>query len=275
MIRALFVVLLAIPVLGACAAPLPFPADPPPAHAEFPVTYEARIAGLSPEAAHSPLVEDQLPAEPPPGDAGLPIEVACELVQLDAIAAEALFGWSPADGVARALDHASVRGILDEAQRSDRATTIAAPRLTLFDRQRGTLTIANQTAYISHFDLEVGGGRAVADPVVKVAADGLFLHLRPAGTPGSTEVALDLDMTISTLQRPIAVVEAVLPGSPTPVQIQQPVLCTQRLTTSAALAPSECLVLAAFGEDVAGDRLFAILTARRVTAPIVATVPPH
>ena len=258
---------LALFPLAACAAadPAPAPFEPLEVRGTFPVTYEARVAGRGVGEMTSIARGDRLSEEAPAATETPQFEIGCELIRLDAGTAARLFDWSPADPKARTVDMARIRELLDSEDLAGRISLITTPSVLLIDGQRGAVTVCNQTAYISHFDLLMAEGCAVADPVVDVISDGVFLDLRATSPPGSARVQLELDLEVVKLHRPIPVVEVAAPGSSARVAFQQPVLSTQRLTTSADVGPTECLILTAFDGEDPDSRLFAFLTARRLT----------
>ena len=113
-----------------------------------------------------------------------------------------------------------------------KARVVASPRLTLYVDQPGNVAVVNQRAYVRAFELSAADHVLEADPVVDVLSDGALLAVR--GRPeGADAVALDLTLHLADLQE-LGEVEASVPGSFTPVTIQQPVLSQQRLSSDEA-----------------------------------------
>lgn len=155
--------------------------------------------------------------------------------------AEALFGdsvhrvgaWSVADAE---ISLAGLGGM----------TVVTAPRLSVFERQQGTISITNQVAYISAFQIRSSDATRVADPVVDVLNSGLVLSLRASGG-SETHMRLELDLTMSEVVRPMETQEVQVFGAP--MTIQLPVMYTQRLKAQGEVSESRTLVLTGMVEE--------------------------
>lgn len=155
--------------------------------------------------------------------------------------AEALFGdsvhrvgaWSVDDGE---ISDAGPGGM----------TVVSAPRLSIFERQQGTISITNQVAYISAFQIRSAEATRVADPVVDVLNTGIVLSLKASGG-SKTHMRLELDLTMSAVVRPMETQEVQVFGAP--MTIQLPVMYTQRLKAQGEVSESRTLVLTGMIEE--------------------------
>lgn len=117
---------------------------------------------------------------------------------------------------------------------------ISAPRLSVMEGQSGTITILNQVAYISGFELSGKDDTRIADPVIDVMQEGIVLGLR-AQSVDADRMNLSLDLALVDLVKPIQTQQISLGGAP--VTIQTPVVYTQRMKGQGKVAESNVLVL--------------------------------
>ena len=140
---------------------------------------------------------------------------------------------------------------------------LAAPRLSVFDGQQGSIMVFNEVAYISGFDVSVVGprlgsgvgtpGSRIANPVVETVTDGLVLGLR-ASAADEDHMRLSVDLTLSEVVKPIRTQQVNVLGAP--VSVQMPVLYTQRLKGEGLVSGDRVLVLTGMME---GDDVFVVL----------------
>lgn len=248
--------------LAACAATpapagLPGPAPEPLEWRETcPLRYQMHIRpgyqGL--ETAARPFLDEDH------GD-GL-IDVKCDFVRMDSDAAAALLGWRSGDRRAWIVDDAAARVLLERGLAGGKVERIAAPRLTLHERQRGSINVTSQTAYVAGYVVSIESATAIADPQVEVVSAGAVLDLVGETIEGSEAVRLDLELRFAELQRPIAITEASFPGGHSPVAIQRPLVTLHRLEADPELAPDECLILAVLCDEAPFETVFAFVSGR-------------
>lgn len=151
------------------------------------------------------------------------------------VAVEAYFlarpGTSPTgEAGLRPLAAAEGEALLADARRDTGATLVCAPRLTLFDGQRGNIQLLNQISYVSGYEAEVfpHGAAGAPEPVVKIAQEGQILEVRGAiGEDG--RVVLEVDSQLARILKPIS-------SSQTPEGVvQRPDVRVQRASGSARL----------------------------------------
>ena len=121
--------------------------------------------------------------------------------------------------------------------------------------------VADQVAFIESFKVVDSGAALIADPVVGVATEGFEVEL--TATPmeqamGITVLANYADARLESSERAVT-----LPGSQTPVTLQQPVTLLQRLTTEGLLTEDRQLMLVAPANDP-GDSLALFVSAQHV-----------
>lgn len=107
------------------------------------------------------------------------------------------------------LDRVSAQAILNAVEKSDRATTVRAPRVTAFNTQRANVSVLRQQTYIKDFDVEVAENAAIGDPEIATIQDGVVLDVRPVVSADRRYVTLELrptlaDVTITTVTSSIA-----------------------------------------------------------------------
>jgi hypothetical protein len=135
---------------------------------------------------------------------------------------------------------------------------VSAPRLTVFEGQNGMITVANQIAYISGFEVTSSDGARVADPVVQTLLDGLMLGLS-AKTADGGQMRLSLDLTMAECVKPIRTQEIDVLGAR--VTIQTPVIYSQRIQGEGLVGEGRALVLTGM---IHGDETYVVLiTGRR------------
>ena len=105
----------------------------------------------------------------------------------------------------------------------DGVREVTAPRLLTYPRQRANLSVTNQVAYISEYELRVvePGAVEIADPMIDVIREGVVFEL--AAVPlGDGRIGVDVDLTHSSLERPIRTVTRVIGAGRHEVTIGKP-----------------------------------------------------
>ncbi|MBI2899425.1 MAG: tetratricopeptide repeat protein [Planctomycetes bacterium] len=151
------------------------------------------------------------------------------------------------------LDDISVEMIMRLVSRSQRSHVLTAPKMTLFNTQRGNIRISNQFAYIKDFDVQVATGAVIADPVPDVVSDGITLDVRPIVSADRKYITIELRPTVASLFPPPPNVFGILislqastqnPVSQAqPVKIETPILNIQRLRTTAVVPDRGTLLI--------------------------------
>lgn len=140
------------------------------------------------------------------------------------------------------LDDAEVEMILRAVQKSKRSELVIEPKLMVSNTARANLVVANQVSYVADFDVEIASSAAIADPIVKVAHDGIFLDVRPTVTADRRFVWVDIRPTVATLRRPIPTLQTSL-GTGSPVTLMLPELELQKIRTRAFVPDGGSLLL--------------------------------
>jgi hypothetical protein len=152
---------------------------------------------------------------------------------------------SRAEAVARFGEHVNGVGAwaIDSAldmSKDSGLSVVAAPRLTLFEKQTGTISIVNQLSYVKSFEIRSQGDTLVADPVIDTLSEGLVLALRVQQADAGS-MKIDLDLTQSSVVRPIESQQVQIFGAP--MTIQTPVMYTQRLKAQGDVSEDRTLIL--------------------------------
>jgi type II secretory pathway component GspD/PulD (secretin) len=150
------------------------------------------------------------------------------------------------------LDDISLEAIVRLVSRSTKQHMLTAPKLTLFNTQRGNIRIANQFAYIKDYDIQVAVAAAAADPIPSVVTDGISLDVRPIVSADRRYVTIELRPTVATLfPLPPQVfginISVAIPGNAiTPtltLLIETPILNVQSLRTTVIIPDRGTLLI--------------------------------
>ncbi len=150
------------------------------------------------------------------------------------------------------LDDISLEVILRLVSRSERNHMLTAPKLTLFNTQRGNFRISNQMAYVRDYDVQIATAAVALDPIVDVVSDGISLDVRPVVSADRRFVTLELRPTIATLfPAPPDIFRIItnvtVPGAPItdalPVTIETPIINIQRIRTTVVIPDKGTLML--------------------------------
>lgn len=150
------------------------------------------------------------------------------------------------------LDDISLEMILRLTTRSERNHVLTAPKLTLFNTQRGNFRISNQMAYVRDYDVQIATAAVALDPIVDVVSDGISLDVRPIISADRRFVTLELRPTVATLfPAPPGIffieTNVVVPGAPVtdpfPVRIETPVINIQRVRTTVVVPDRGTLMI--------------------------------
>lgn len=150
------------------------------------------------------------------------------------------------------LDDISLETIIRLISKSERSHVLTAPKLTLFNTQRGNFRISNQMAYVRDYDVQIATAAVALDPIVDVVSDGISLDVRPVVSADRRFVTLELRPTIATLfPRPPNIftitTNVTAPGAvvtdPLPVNIETPIINIQRIRTTVVVPDRGTLML--------------------------------
>ncbi len=150
------------------------------------------------------------------------------------------------------LDDISLETVVRLVSRSERNHVLTAPKLTLFNTQRGNFRISNQMAYVRDYDVQIATAAVALDPIVDVVQDGISLDVRPIVSADRRFVTLELRPTIATLFPPppgifTITTNVTVPGAPItdplPITIETPIINIQRIRTTVVVPDRGTLML--------------------------------
>jgi type II secretory pathway component GspD/PulD (secretin) len=150
------------------------------------------------------------------------------------------------------LDDISFETIIRLVSRSEKNHLLTAPKLTLFNTQRGNFRISNQMAYVRDYDIQIATAAVALDPIVDVVSDGISLDVRPIVSADRRFVTLELRPTIAQLfPAPPGIfsitTNVTAPGAPitdaSPVTIETPIINIQRIRTTVVVPDRGTLML--------------------------------
>jgi type II secretory pathway component GspD/PulD (secretin) len=150
------------------------------------------------------------------------------------------------------IDDISLEAIIRLVSRNSRAHTLTAPKMTLFNTQRGNIRISNQFAYIRDYDIQIATAAVAPDPVPDVVSDGITLDVRPIVSADRRFVTLELRPTVAQLfPNPPGIfsitTNVTVPGAlitdTLPVTIETPIINIQRIRTTVVVPDRGTLLL--------------------------------
>jgi Flp pilus assembly secretin CpaC/tetratricopeptide (TPR) repeat protein len=150
------------------------------------------------------------------------------------------------------LDDISFEVIMRLVSRSEKNHILTAPKLTLFNTQRGNFRISNQMAYIRDYDIQIATAAVALDPVVDVVSDGISLDVRPIVSADRRFVTLELRPTVAQLfPTPPGIfsitTNVTAPGAPItdalPITIETPIVNIQRIRTTVVVPDRGTLMI--------------------------------
>lgn len=175
---------------------------------------------------------------------------------------------SPTGGITAGitfLDDVEVSMIVRAVEKSTHASTLTAPRLTIYNNQRSNITIVNQVTYVKDYDVEVAQTAYIADPLVDIVQDGLVLDVKPTVHHDRKFVTLEVRPTIATLNRPIQTFVTPLAGLTTNVIIELPEIRYSSAQTTVVVPDDGYLVIGGLKDVSTIDR--------RSETPILSQIP--
>lgn len=263
--------------LVACRAPAPAVAVTPlQHHAQAETDYVAELDDVNPrldrDGGSSPsprfhIHDDHAKRAAAEVEAGPLVDMACRLVSMPIEDARTFLGRVPGGGTAWIVDLAEARALFESDSFRERSSHVNSARLTFHAGEEGEVRLIREIAYVSSYELEWTGESALADPVIEVAQEGVLLRARAEIPQDSGEngappaVALELNLALSEIAEPFPQSRVELPGSFSPVTIQQPVAATQRLDARATLRESDALLLFALSPDRPGELVLVLVAA--------------
>ncbi len=140
------------------------------------------------------------------------------------------------------LDDTQLEMILRAVEKSKRSELVIQPKLMVYNTARANLVVANQISYVADFNVEIASAAAIADPIVRVANDGIYLDVRPVVTADRRFVWIDARPTVATLKRPIPTFQTSL-GTGSPVTMMLPELELQKIRARAFVPDGGTLML--------------------------------
>lgn len=120
---------------------------------------------------------------------------------------------------------------------------VVSPALT-----HAKLQVGDQLAYVRDFEIEVGNGSLIADPVVDVVFDGCDIDVFCAEVRAGT-IGMQMQVVDQRIEKPIRTIETRLPGITVPGTLQVPHITGCRGSQTVELASGATAVMAAKKPD--------------------------
>ena len=152
------------------------------------------------------------------------------------------------------LDPFQLNAILRAEEENGRRKIVDAPVITAANRQRVSVSVITQRAYISDYELSSGGtGQVVAevaDPIIETFQEGIVLDVRPTISADRKYVTLDVKPTLATLVngsfRQIPVNLGTISNAAINVNIEVPEVTLQEAFTSVTVPDGGTALLGGF-----------------------------
>jgi len=151
------------------------------------------------------------------------------------------------------LNDLQLQLILRAVSKSERLEIVTAPRIVVHNAARGNLSVLNQVAYVSDFDIEIAQAASIADPIIAVIQDGVILDVRPVVSADRRFITLEMRPTIAQLTRPIEE-RPTSTGTQNTVNIQLPEVEIQRVRTSIPIPDGGTVLLGGLKESTNRDQ---------------------
>lgn len=98
------------------------------------------------------------------------------------------------------LNDISVNAIINAVEQDTRSQQVVAPQLTLFNTQRGNVTVSRQVAYVKDIEPQTATDTVAPDPEIGIVNDdGFILDVRPIVSADRRYITLELRPTITDL----------------------------------------------------------------------------
>ena len=138
---------------------------------------------------------------------GVQVSVEARFVTIDPAVLDAALGERFRDTLGRSgvasvwqLSDEEVQSVLRATQQGKDATILTAPRITLFNGQRGYVNVSTQTAYVSGFTIfKKEGGETRYEPKIDIAESGVLLDLTAVASADRKQATLTLKPKLSRL----------------------------------------------------------------------------
>ncbi len=163
------------------------------------------------------------------------------------------------------IDDTQLNMILRAVEKRQDGEIVNSQILSVVNRGRGHVAVINQTAYIRDFDVEVAQASFIADPKVDVIQDGIVLDVQPVIMNDRKYIVLNLNPTVSELERPIPTFTTSLAGSTLPVTVQLPNLTVTNFSTTVKVPDGGTVLLGGLRQILTRER--------RAEVPLLARLP--
>ena len=141
-----------------------------------------------------------------PLDASHLVNIETHIVELLPSQADSILGTHRPTPELRSvsLTEKQATAMMTRVKESSTAKVVAAPRITVYDRQKCNVSIVNQVSYIKDYEVTKRGDRSViADPVIDVIKEGVVIEMKPTVTSDKSQLDLDVTSTRAVIARPI------------------------------------------------------------------------
>lgn len=144
------------------------------------------------------------------------------------------------------FDDTSINIVLNLVSKSENATEITAPTVSVYNTQRAFVTVVNQVSFVQDFEVDVATNAFIADPVIGIAQEGIVLDVRPTISYDRKYITLDVQSTVAELERPFPTITTLLGPNGSPVTFAIPTLRVQDAQTTVVVPDGGAVILGGF-----------------------------
>lgn len=143
------------------------------------------------------------------------------------------------------IDDITVEAIVKLVSKTEKGYTLTAPRLTLFNTQRGHIQISNQMAYVRDWNIAGGGVVILPDPIIDIISDGIILDVKPIVSADRKYITVELRPTVATLFPAPPAINFLIINHPQfgPLRIELPLIHMQKLKTTVVIPDNGTLLI--------------------------------
>lgn len=165
--------------------------------------------------------------------------------------------------------HSEFEALRQTLLNHDQVETLSAPNLAVFPRALASISMINQIAYVSDYELRIvqPGNNEILDPMISVAQDGVLADVRVVPMIDG-RFDLELNVTFAQLERPMKSRKVRMgAGAGFEVEITEPVINTLSIGSLFSMDPGAAALVATTSEDRLTD-VAVMLEFGRIEIPV-------
>jgi len=142
---------------------------------------------------------------------------------------------------------------IDKIIVNDMGKMVYRPCLIINNKEQGSFSSFENISYVGSFQIECAKEALIAEPVVKVAKQGIILELEPEYLHKSNTIKLDLSLTLSNLLTPITNIRVPIIQNECNITLQGIVTNTQKLKLNHEIPVGGTFLIAGLSSNDSDD----------------------